>query len=168
MEYPAAFISDQLIWVSCSKINRNIMKNSSMKIKSKTKYKHSGVVPFRIKDGILEILLVKTKSKKKWITPKGKIEDNMTPQESALKEAEEEGGIKGVISGEKLGDYTLKKDNASKKDRILMFPMEVTIELEDYKEKHIRERKWCSMIEVLKLVTNEELKQLIQIVNPSK
>jgi len=128
----------------------------------KTKYKYSGVVPFWFKDGTLQVLLVKTKSKKKWITPKGKIEENMTPQESALKEAEEEGGIKGEIIGEELGYYNLEKEKLDKEDRILLFPMKVTEELIDYKEKNIRERRWCSMDEVLILLSNDDLKKLIQ------
>ncbi len=128
----------------------------------KTKYKYSGVVPFRFKDDILQILLIKTKNKKKWITPKGKIEKNMTPRASALKEAEEEGGIKGEIIGKKLGYYVLKKGNDSENDRILMFSMRVNEELIDYKEKEIRERRWCSMEEVLTLVSNTKLKEIIQ------
>ena len=130
--------------------------------KIKSKYKYSGVVPFRFKDGVIQILLIKTKSKKYWITPKGKIEENMTPQESALNEAEEEGGIKGEIEGKKLGSYSLIKENNSKKDRILKFSMKVNEELDDYKEKNIRERQWCSMEEASALVSNIKLKKIIQ------
>ena len=81
----------------CSKFSANGVKNILMKKKSKIKFNYSGVIPFRYLDGTLQILLITTKSGKKWITPKGNIEKNMTPQQSALKEAEEEAGIKGEI-----------------------------------------------------------------------
>ena len=43
-----------------------------------------------------------------------------------------------------------------------MFSMRVNEELIDYKEKEIRERRWCSMEEVLTLVSNTKLKEIIQ------
>ena len=126
----------------------------------KKKLKNSGVVPFRYHDGMIEVLLVKTKSGKRWITPKGKIEKQLTPQESALKEAHEEGGILGKISGDAIGIYRSRsKDKRS--DGIIVYPMAVETELSDYKEQGIRERRWCHKDEVISRVTNEDLLQII-------
>ncbi|MEJ2103143.1 MAG: hypothetical protein P8X47_01050 [Ignavibacteriaceae bacterium] len=47
--------------------------------KSKTQFDQSGVIPYRRKNGTLEILLVTTIRKKNWIIPKGFIEYNLSP-----------------------------------------------------------------------------------------
>ena len=63
-------------------------------------YNQSGVVPFkRSKDG-LQVLLITSRSGKRWVIPKGIVESEFSPQESAQKEAYEEAGITGKIINE--------------------------------------------------------------------
>ena len=40
----------------------------------------SAVIPYRSREGQLEILLITSRNSKRWIIPKGIIEPNMTPQ----------------------------------------------------------------------------------------
>jgi len=72
-------------------------------------YPQSGILPYRYTKNKLEILLITSLRKKNWIIPKGLIEQGMTPQESALKEAFEEAGIEGRITGSVIGHYSYEK-----------------------------------------------------------
>ena len=116
--------------------------------KPKYFYKQSAVIPFRVKNGRFEILLITSSKKKKWIIPKGIIEQNMTPQESALKEALEEAGVSGKVSEKMFGEYSYKKwgDTCNVK----VYLMKVTKELEKWMEDY-RKRKWVSINEAVKL-----------------
>jgi 8-oxo-dGTP pyrophosphatase MutT (NUDIX family) len=56
------------------------------------------VIPYRIRDGKIEVMLITSSTRKRWIIPKGMIEPDMTPQDSAAKEAWEEAGIIGQVA----------------------------------------------------------------------
>ena len=56
-------------------------------------FTQSAIIPYNIKDGELQILLITSIRKKKWIIPKGFIEFNLSAFESAKKEAFEEAGV---------------------------------------------------------------------------
>jgi len=121
----------------------------------------SGVIAYKRNKGVLKILLVTNTGKSEWIVPKGKLEPDMTPQQSALQEALEEGGVKGVISGEVLGAYTFEKRKSGRLCRVELFPMQVDKEIKNWTEKSKRERRWCTVPEALELVANPELRHLI-------
>ena len=103
-------------------------------------FNQSGVIPYRKKEGTLEILLITTIKSKKWIIPKGYIEFNLTPFESAKKEAFEEAGIIGSNETIELGTIELKKEIGITK--MIIFSMEVIKILDEYPEKELRKRKW--------------------------
>ena len=62
-------------------------------MKLEVNFSQSAVIPYRISKKGLEILLITSLKKKNWIVPKGYIEFNLTPFESAKKEAYEEAGV---------------------------------------------------------------------------
>lgn len=62
-------------------------------------YHQSAVIPYTEEYGKTRLVLVTTKKKKKWTLPKGIVEPDLTPEESALQEAYEEAGIEGEIRG---------------------------------------------------------------------
>lgn len=47
----------------------------------------SGVIPYRIIEGKVEILLITTRKRQGWVIPKGGLCKGMSPHESAAKEA---------------------------------------------------------------------------------
>lgn len=124
-------------------------------------YNQSGVIPYRIINKNIEVLLVTSRKKKKWIIPKGIIESNMSPQESALKEAIEEAGVNGKVSGKKLGDYDMKKWGGT--CNVQVYLMEVKKELQKWPED-FRERKWVSLNKAVSMVENNGIKKLLNIV----
>jgi ADP-ribose pyrophosphatase YjhB (NUDIX family) len=73
--------------------------------------KQSGVIPYRIRNDKIEVMLITTSSGLNWIVPKGNISDGMSLQDSAAKEAWEEAGVFGWVDNQELGTYKYyKKD----------------------------------------------------------
>ncbi|MEO9885976.1 MAG: NUDIX domain-containing protein [Balneola sp.] len=72
-------------------------------------YNQSAVIPYIKNINSIDIVLVSSRSKNGWIFPKGVIEKNMTPEQSALKEAEEEAGVTGIVQSEFIDYYTYQK-----------------------------------------------------------
>ena len=90
-------------------------------------YTQSAVIPYRIRDGHLEILLVRSGGDKHWVVPKGIVDPGHSPQEAALKEAWEEAGIEGEVDNEPLGGYRYPKWGAH--CSVAVYPMAVSREI---------------------------------------
>ena len=123
-------------------------------------FDQSGVIPYRKKDGKTEVLLVTSIRKRKWIVPKGFIEYNMSPFQSAKKEAFEEAGVRGSNYIKILGSYTVRKNGSELLTKI--YTMRVTRVFKDYPEKNLRKRKWFSVYDAAKKVEIDELAKLIR------
>ena len=122
-------------------------------------FTQSGVLPYRRREGKIEVLLITSIRKKKWIIPKGYVEFNLSHFESAKKEAYEEAGVYGENETIELGSFKVNK--AIGICIIQVFSMEVNKILEDYPDKDKRRRKWFSIEEAAQVVTRPELKQMI-------
>jgi len=128
--------------------------------KKRIHFDQSGVVPYREKNGKLEVLLVTSIRRKKWIIPKGFIEYQMTAFQSAKKEAFEEAGIRGSNATRILGSYTVRKRGSELLTKL--YSMRVTRVFKDYPEKNLRKRKWFTVAEAAKKVEIDELARLIR------
>ncbi len=122
-------------------------------------FNQSGVVPFRKKENSYEVLLITSIKKKRWIVPKGYVEFNLTPFESAKKEAYEEAGVIGSNETIELGSYSVKRSIG--KQYVKIFSMEVIKILDDYPEKNLRKRKWYSIKEAAETVSFPEVSDMI-------
>ncbi len=127
--------------------------------KTEPELKQSCVIPYRMTNGNIELLLITSINKQRWIFPKGYIDFNLTAFESAKKEAYEEAGVIGENETVELGAFELKKKN--RQSQIRIFSMEVTKELKDYPEKNLRKRKWFTVNEALEIIENEDIKGFI-------
>ena len=125
------------------------------KINRDIRYPQSAVIPFQIKKNHLKILLITSLKKQNWIFPKGIIEDNMTPKQSALREASEEAGVEGEVLDISLGNYSYPKWGGT--CDVKVFPMYVTKVYEDWPEADIRKRRWVSIKEAVNLIQKKEL-----------
>ncbi len=126
-------------------------------------FNQSAVIPYRKKENNLEVLLITSMKKKKWIIPKGFVEFNLTPFESAKKEAYEEAGVIGANETVELGSFNLQK--AAGVSNIKVFSMEVVKILDEYPEKEFRKRKWFSVDEASKTV---QIPQLVNFITSLK
>lgn len=128
--------------------------------KKQIHFDQSGVIPYRRRNGRLEVLLVTSIKKKNWIVPKGFIEYHLSPFQSAKKEAFEEAGVRGSNSTRILGSYTVKKKGSELQTKI--YSMKVNRVFKDYPEKNLRKRKWFSINDAAKKVENDELAKIIR------
>jgi len=119
----------------------------------------SAVVPYRLNQNEIEVLLVTSIKKKKWIIPKGYVEYSLTPFESAKKEAFEEAGVTGSNETEEIGEFINGKNDNKKLVRVYL--MKVIEQMDDYPEKNLRKRKWFSLDEAIKTVDNEGIKSIL-------
>ncbi len=122
-------------------------------------FNQSGVIPYRKTKDCFEVLLITSLKKKKWIIPKGFIEFNLSPFESAKKEALEEAGISGSNETIELGHFENKKSIGV--CHVKVFAMEVINELGDYPEKARRKRKWFSVKEAASNIDIKEISDMI-------
>ena len=123
-------------------------------------FTQSAIIPYRLEEGKLEILLITSIRKKKWIIPKGFIEFNLSAFESAKKEAFEEAGVIGTNETIELGSFTIKKYGG--RTNIVVYSMEVEKFKDDYPEKNLRKRKWYAVEEAIETVSIPEVIKMIE------
>ena len=120
----------------------------------------SAVIPYRIKSGKLELLLITSLKKKNWIIPKGFVEKGMSPQESAVKEAFEEAGVDGKIPTSFVGFYFQEKWGGN--CRIEVYAMLVENVYDTWPEKELRDREWFPAKKAVLNIHNNSLKDLVK------
>jgi hypothetical protein len=101
-------------------------------------------LPWRLVGRRLEILLVTSRETHRWVIPKG--------------------GISGEIAPA-IGSYRylkrLKREEAIP-SQVIVFPLEVTSELDHWKEKHQRQSRWFPYQKAAGLVAEPALKRIIR------
>ena len=114
-------------------------------------YRQSAAVPWRRRShGGLEVLLVTTRKKKRWILPKGIVEPNLTPAASAAAEAWEEAGVRGIPDERPLGSYLHGKWGGT--CTVEVFPFRVDAVMEHWPEQSFRERRWADLHDLPELL----------------
>ena len=120
----------------------------------------SGVIPYRIRAGQIEIALVTASSGPHWTIPKGHVEPDLSPRDSAAKEAYEESGLLGSVHGLALGSYIYEKRGRLR--RVQVFALQVEKELKRWPEMLVRKRRWMTVDEAVSSVKIEELRECLQ------
>lgn len=124
----------------------------------------SAVIPYRTRDGAVEVLLVTSLDTGRWVLPKGHIDDGLSARQSAEKEAFEEAGITGAVAKKSIGFYrytkTDKKGGGLR--RVEVYPMAVKAELDEWPEKDKRKRRWMHPGDAARLVAEKKLGKILQ------
>ncbi len=123
-------------------------------------YHQSAVIPYLENNGKTYILLITTRKKKKWTLPKGIVEPDLSPEESALQEAYEEAGIEGEIQNGIFGtfQYTKWGDTC----HVKVFLMKITQIHDQWEEMHFRERKTFAPEEAMRVVGRKEMQPVLE------
>lgn len=126
-------------------------------------YRKSGLGPA----SSIELLLI-TSSSKRWIIPKGDIDDGMEPHLAAEQEAFEEGGVRGRIDDRSIGTFRTCKeqDGAAIPVDVEVFPLEVTEQLDGWPEMEQRQRQWFPLPEAAAVVEEAELRDILRSFAP--
>ena len=111
-----------------------------------------------IKDG--RVCLVKSRSGKRWVVPKGLIDEGKTAGEMALQEAWEEAGIVGLLDGEPVGTYLYPKYGGT--CHVTVFLMQVTEVADEWPERSFRQRRWVRPSEAISLIDDEGLRLVLR------
>ncbi|MEH2001857.1 MAG: NUDIX hydrolase [Nostoc sp.] len=122
--------------------------------------KQSGVIPYRVNNGKIEILLITTRNFQDWVIPKGDIPNGMSPPDSAAKEAWEEAGVIGQVDANELGTYKYRK--RGKSYRVKMYLLPVDMLSEDYPEASKRKRQWVEVSKAIRRVKFNSLKRILK------
>ena len=128
---------------------------------SELNYNQSAAIPYIKNDDVFQIVLVTNSSRSAWIYPKGLIEDGMTAENSAAKEALEEAGVVGKIECIVLDEYVYEKWDGT--CNVKVYPLEVTELLDEWDEKSSRERLLIDIDEAIKKVKPVQQKGLTKL-----
>lgn len=124
-----------------------------------------GVIPFRRSpEGRVEILLITSRETRRWVVPRGNPIAGLSPHEAAAEEAYEEAGVRGDVEPAVFGTYRYDKRRASgavDEALVELFPLVVREILDEWPERHERERRWFPAEEAAGAVVEGELASLI-------
>ena len=120
-------------------------------------YSHAGGVVARIVDGERQYLLVEAKGRPgEWVLPKGHIDGTETPEEAAVREVEEESGVRArVVDVAGESDYK----SADEDVRAIFYVMEYEGESDAEEDRKIR---WSSLEDGLPLLSFEESRRIVR------
>ncbi len=122
-----------------------------------------GALCWRAADEGIEVLLVTSKTRGRWILPKGNVKRNETLYECARREAYEEAGVTGRIGKKAIGRIEYLKPSQGRLLSVSIFQMFVTAQKDDYPEQGFRRREWFSVTEAADLVAEAELRDLLLV-----
>jgi len=121
-------------------------------------------------DGV-QVLLITSRATRRWVIPKGNIGANHSPHAAAAAEAEEEAGVLGALCPVPLGAFRYRKLRASGASLMVdvdVYPLAVTQELDNWKERAERERRWFTLAEAAKAVDEPDLRELMRSFAPDQ
>ncbi len=122
-------------------------------------YIQSGVIPFRMKRGKMQVLLITTTRGNRWIIPKGIVKPGLSALVSAAKEAKEEAGLEGTVYPTPMGTYQRKKWGGTCTVEVFLMDVE---QVSDEWPESFRHRQWRTIEKAAALVEEEDLKQLLR------
>ena len=104
-------------------------------------YRQSGVIAVRIRDGAPQVLLVTSARGKRWVIPKGIVEESHTPAQ-----LRGEGGL-GRGGGDRAGRApdapgATATRSGTGSARVLVYRLDVDEIHREWPEAHVRRRKW--------------------------
>lgn len=124
-----------------------------------------GVLPYRVDaEGKVEILLITSRERKRWVVPKGNPIPFLLNYESAAREAFEEAGVEGRIATMPIGTFRYQKKRRTgglAPAIVNLYPLLVTRQADDWPERSQRTLKWFSQAEAAEAVEEPELSVII-------
>jgi 8-oxo-dGTP pyrophosphatase MutT (NUDIX family) len=121
-------------------------------------------LPFRIERRQVQILLITSRSSKRWVIPKGWPIDGLKPPDAAAAEAAEEAGLIGEVDERPIGSYRYLKHLKGERTtavQVIVFRFLVRGHAEHWKEQGERRVAWFRYQKAAALVAEPSLRRLI-------
>ncbi len=123
-------------------------------------------LPYRLSEqGRIEVLLITSRTTRRWIIPKGWPMGKLPPRKVAAAEAAEEAGVDGRVSRQPVGRYSYDKvlsSGTTVRCAVDVFALEVQKQRSSWPERKRRERRWMTIEEAAGLVSDAELAPLLR------
>ncbi|MER9052981.1 NUDIX hydrolase [Mesorhizobium sp. M0213] len=122
-------------------------------------------IPFRLNEhGDVEVMLVTSRTTKRFIVPKGWPMKGKSSRKAATIEAQEEAGVLGKTLKQPAGTYCYWKRLANRFVRVdvVVYLLEVTEELADWEESKRRQRAWLAPADAAVLIDEPDLSTLVR------
>ena len=132
----------------------------------------AGVLAYRLDpDDRPQFLLIRRHGRRWWSVPKGHLVTGRSLVQSALIEAYEEAGVHGEPGPAPLGSFEYLKLQAGlfQTDHlveVVLFALEVIVELDHWPEMALRERRWFDREEAVHALPAGALRDLIAAFDP--
>jgi predicted phosphate transport protein (TIGR00153 family) len=117
------------------------------------------------------ILLITSRETRRWVVPRGNKMRGLTPQQCAAQEAWEEAGVRGEVGERAIGLYgygKTKKNGDFLPAEVMLYPLRVAEEAEDWPERAERERRWFAPAEAARAVAEPGLARIISRFDPAR
>lgn len=142
-------------------MSMSFLRHWNPRVETRPEHRQVGALPYALVDGRLSVLLITARRSGRWIFPKGAIEPELSPSESAALEALEEAGVIGQIEETPIGSYrTGSEIDGSSLVDVDIYPLLVETQLDAWKEQHQRLRHWAVVSEAQRLLADPALGRL--------
>ncbi len=121
-------------------------------------------LPFVTADSAIDVLLITSRRRKRWILPKGWPTKNLSLPESAAKEASEEAGVLGPVQTDAIGSYDYTKHTKpgySVPCRVFIYPLFVTQHKLAWREQSERSFKWLPLSDAAVRIDDDGASQVL-------
>jgi 8-oxo-dGTP pyrophosphatase MutT (NUDIX family) len=139
--------------------------SKSKRKRSKSDPRQVAAIPIRLsRKGKTQVLLLTSRRRGRWVIPKGWLMRKLSPAQAAVREAYEEGGIKGrILRADPIGRYRYRKGDRPKIGEITVqvFVMGVKRQLRDWPERAERRIRWVRPHRAAAMVEEPELAILL-------
>ncbi len=139
-------------------------KKAVRRAKKGQRIRQVAAIPYRLReDGSVEVLLVTSRTTRRFIVPKGWPMKGKSGRKAATIEAQEEAGVLGNALKQPAGTYSYWKrmTNGFIRVDVAVYLLEVTEELADWQEAANRQRAWLPAADAALLIDEPELSSLV-------
>jgi 8-oxo-dGTP pyrophosphatase MutT (NUDIX family) len=103
--------------------------------------------------------MVTSRSGRRWVLPKGRIEVKQSPPEAAAAEAWEEAGLIGRVGEQSVGTYRYEK--YGQQHTVQVFVMQVDAVRTQWPERFERTREWVTPEEAIGRIEEPDLRAVV-------
>lgn len=122
-------------------------------------------LPFVTISGRVELLLITSRHRKRWIVPKGWPDKNGSLAQAAAREAAEEAGVIGPVRPDPVGEYIYDKHMRGYDVRchVFVYPLLVQEHRLAWPERQQRKLRWATLAAAAELVDDRDLAALLSV-----